>query len=176
MEITLISKDSYLIFKTYLGIIFILDLLYFTPWFQMMFGREYQVHSPIKNKASAGFLFFFWFFSSVSLIANENPLIACILLTIIFRFYYIESRTTNLFRGGGAVGIIPAVIITYISIIETIIFLDLDWINCQLILLIMIFQIGIFMLDSSINKMLSGFSEIRISICFSIRLVVLAQL
>jgi len=157
MDVTLISKDSYFLFRKCLGTIFILDLLYFAPWFQMMFGREYQFNSPVQNRITASLLFLLWFLSSLSLIIIENPFLTAILLTIVFRFYYIESRTTNLFRGGGAVGILPAVIVTYIALIETAIFIELNWINCQFILLIMIFQIGIFMLDSSFNKMSSGY-------------------
>jgi len=157
MQFCLISYDSYFLFKQIVGLIFIFDLLYFAPWLQMMFGTAYQANSPVTNRTTASLLFLIWLCSALSLIFHTNSLLGCLLLTVIFRFYYLESRTTNLFRGGGAVGIMPAAIVSYLTLTELFQFANLDWINAQFILFLMVFHIGIIMFDSALNKMKSGF-------------------
>ena len=157
MEICLISYESYTVFKYYLGVIFFIDLLYFTPWLQMMFGSAYQLNSIITSRARTILLFFIWMLSCANILFQNNAFIGFLLLSLIFRFFYVESRTSNLFRGGGAVGILPALLVSYFTVIELMNVTGLAWINSQYVLCIMIIHIGIIMLDSSINKMTSGF-------------------
>ena len=166
MEICLISYESYTVFKYYLGVIFFIDLLYFTPWLQMMFGSAYQLNSIITSRARTILLFFIWMLSCANILFQNNAFIGFLLLSLIFRFFYVESRTSNLFRGGGAVGILPALLVSYFTVIELMNVTGLAWINSQYVLCIMIIHIGIIMLDSSINKMTSGFFfKPRVSIC-----------
>lgn len=157
MEICLISFKSYSVFKHCLGIIFLIDLLYFTPWLQMMFGKAYQINSFIKNRPTTFLFFLVWMLSCFNILLVNNAFTGFLFLSLIFRFFYIESRNTNLFRGGGAVGILPALLVSYLTIIEFMNLISLEWINSQYFLCIMIIHIGLIMLDSSINKMTSGF-------------------
>lgn len=152
-----ISVNSYLAFKIYSGFIFLLDLLLFTPYLQRDFGVAYQTNSFIKTKFRAVLFWFIWFAGSVGLMWPYLNWFAPLILAIIFRYFYIYSRGTNLFRGGGAVGMFPAFIATSIFIVELMLFAGFSWVAVTLFLNFMLFHVGIVTLCAGIYKLTAGY-------------------
>jgi len=157
MNITLISSDSYELFKITVAVIFLFDAIFFLPWFSRMFGKDYQKVNFVKNDSHTKLLWFLWVSASLCLIFDFLPMIGSLTLTVIFRYYYIYSRPINLFRGGGAVGIFPAFIAMYIFIVEILVIMGLDWASSQMVLYIMVFHIGLTIFDAGLYKVSNGY-------------------
>ncbi len=152
-----INFDNYLTFKFFSGFIFLLDLITFLPYLKRDFGKEYQLNSFIDTKLKAIIFGAVWFVSSLSLMLPMNNWIAPLILCIIFRFFYIHSRPTNLFRGGGAVGMFPAFIATSIFISELMINFNFSWVSISTFLNFMLFHVGVVTLCAGIYKLSSGY-------------------
>lgn len=152
-----INVSSYFAFKVYSGFIFLLDLFLFTPYFQRDFGVDYQVNSFVSSKVRAVLFWFVWFICSTSLFLAYVNWLAPLVLAIIFRYFYIYSRGTNLFRGGGAVGMFPAFIATSIFVVEFFLFLGFSWTAVTLFLNFMLFHVGVVTLCAGIYKLTSGY-------------------
>ncbi|MDA8647558.1 hypothetical protein N9L40_01275 [Rhodobacteraceae bacterium] len=157
MMITLISLDSYELFKTIAAVIFLLDAIFFFQWFSRMFGPDYQKVNFVKTNSQAKVLWCIWVASTLSIIFDFIPVLGLLILAVIFRYYYIHARPTNLFRGGGAVGIFPALIAMYLFISELMITARIDWATVQIILYIMVFHIGLTIFDAGLYKTLNGY-------------------
>ena len=157
MNITLVGSNSYEFFKMIVAVIFLFDALFFLPWFNRMFGTDYQKLNFVKNDSHAKFLWLLWVAGSMCMIFDFLPVIGSFILAIIFRYYYIHSRPNNLFRGGGAVGIFPALFAMYIFVVEILVIMDFDWATSQMVLYIMLFHTGLTIFDAGIYKVFNGY-------------------
>tara|TARA_Y100001970_G_scaffold294294_1_gene449955 strand:+ start:24929 stop:26380 length:1452 start_codon:yes stop_codon:yes gene_type:complete len=149
--------DNYFLFRIICGIWFLIDLLSYLPSFFRYFGTQYQPNSFIKNPLISKIVILLWFISCLNLILPGNSLLGAALLSFLFRYFYIYSRSSNLFRGGGAVGMYPTFIINTIFLIELGYIFNFSEIYFTFVILIMFIHLGITIFDAGLYKCLNGY-------------------
>lgn len=151
--------SNYFYFRIICGIWFLIDLLFYTPSFFRYFGSQYQPNSFIKNTLISKLIIFLWLLSTLNLIFPGNAIFGSLILSILFRYFYIYSRSSNLFRGGGAVGMYPTFIINTIFLIELGYIFNFSEIYFSFVILIMFIHLGITIFDAGLYKCLNGYFQ-----------------
>lgn len=150
-------SSNYFLFRVVCGLFFLIDLLFYLPYFFRLFGIQYQPNSFIKNKTTSKLIILIWFFACLNLILPGNALFGSLILSVLFRYFYIYSRSSNLFRGGGAVGMYPTFIVNAIFLIEFGHILNLSNIYFSIVIIIMFIHLGITIFDAGLYKCLNGY-------------------
>ena len=116
--------NNYFLVRELIGILLILDLFSYLPFFHIFFGKDYNQDDLFNKKSTLCFIQFLWFITALFLILGIYPCISSFALLIIFRHFFINNRWKNLLRGGGAPGFISNYAVTFIFLFELSFLLD----------------------------------------------------
>lgn len=152
-----LNLDFYTTFRVLCGFWFFLDLFSFLPWFYRCFGTTYQPNSFINTRSKSYALALIWLLSALNLMLPGQALIGSLMLSLIFRYFYIYSRQYNLFRGGGAVGMYPTFISNSIFLIELGLLFGFSTNYIGTVLFVMTIHLGITIFDAGLYKVLNGY-------------------
>ena len=86
------------------GVLFLVDLAWYLSYRRVVLGRGYWDRLPWSSPLGSAAFAAAWIAGCLSLILHVQPLLGALSLVVLFRLFYIRSRWTGLFRGGGAPG------------------------------------------------------------------------
>jgi len=110
-----VDPANYLLSRQVAGLLFFLDLLAYLPYASVCLGAGYW---GAGHRRAVRFVVPIWAAASLGLVLGIYPLIAAILLWLLFRHYYIAHRWKNPFRGGGAPGFMSHWVAMYLVFFE----------------------------------------------------------
>jgi hypothetical protein len=145
------------LFRTLLGVLFLIDLLSYLPYARTCLGPGYWRQSWPSRDAALGVVIIAWALASVSLMTGTLPVAGTLVFLVLFRHYYIANRWKNLFRGGGAPGFMSHFAILHLLSFELAAAFDPTRSLSTIALVVFSVDLGTILLDSGVYKLLSGY-------------------
>ena len=149
--------NNYFLFRELSSILFLFDLIAYTPFFSVFFGQGYNEKSFLTKSFVQLALYFVWLASIILLIFGIQPLLCSLVLFTIFRHFFINNRWKSLFRGGGAPGFISHYVILFILLFELSFLLDPTYKLSAYINLLLKIDFGVIILCAGAYKSLAGY-------------------
>ena len=148
--------NNYFLVRQLVCILFLLDLISYTPYFNIFYGKGYN-KGFLTNKALLSIIYLLWFSSILFLFFGKYTLISSFALTVLFRHYFINGRWKSLYRGGGAPGFMSHYAAMFIFLFELAFFLDKTHELSNLIHLMFKVDFGLILLCAGTYKTLAGY-------------------
>jgi hypothetical protein len=154
MEPPDMEPANYLLSRQAAGALFLVDLIAYLPYASVCLGAGYW---GAGHAHALRFVVPVWAAASLALVLGIYPLIAALVLWLLFRHYYIANRWKNLFRGGGASGFMSHWIAMYLVFFELARTLDASGGLTASVRLMSNVDFGVILLCSGTYKALSGY-------------------
>lgn len=145
------------LFRTLLGVLFLIDLLCYLPFARVCLGPIYWRRSWPSSDGMLAAVLVAWALGALSLITGIFAFASTLVLLVLFRHYYVANRWKNLFRGGGAPGFMSHFAVLHLTSFELAEALDPTGSLSTLALVVFSVDLGTIMLDSGAYKLLSGY-------------------
>lgn len=149
--------NNYILFREILSFLLFLDLVFYTPYFNIFFGSGYNKKGFLTYPFSLFIIYSLWASSLIAIFIGYKPLIASFILLVIFRHYFINNRWKSIFRGGGAPGFMSHYSMLYIFLFELSFYLDHTLNLSNYILLIYRVDLSLIMICAGLYKSLAGY-------------------
>lgn len=109
-----------------LGLLFLLDLAAYLPWFGVFFGHREPSQFQMRSRTLERALVLGWIASALALIfAPGYPrLLGSLFFYAVYRHYYIDQRWASVRRGGGAPGFMSHWAVFYLVVLQFAAYLD----------------------------------------------------
>lgn len=108
---------NYELFCAVAGFLFFLDWLCYLPLARLFFGPGYG-EGRMSRTPFWQIAFALWGAAALCLMVGFHRLEAAVLLAAVMRYYYIATRWTSLYRGGGAPGFMSHYFVAFIALFE----------------------------------------------------------
>ena len=149
--------NNYLLVKQLTGFALLIDLINYTLFFNIYFGRGFENKTWWNNKKILTIIYGIWLSSSLLIIFNVGGVIPIFLLYLICRHYFVNGRWRSLFRGGGAPGLMSHFILFYLFLYELSFIIDKTFYLSSYVTMIIRVDFALIMLCAGIYKALSGY-------------------
>ena len=149
--------ENYVLFKQLLGILLFIDLLLYTPQFNIYFGKGFEKESWWNRNYLLLIIYIFWLAASILLIIKRSNILSNLFLFILFRHYFISGRWRSLFRGGGAPGFISHYCILFVLLFDLSVYIDPTLLLAEKVYIIIQYDFAFIMLCSGLYKALVGY-------------------
>ena len=145
------------LFRTLLGVLFLLDLACYLPFARVALGPGYWKRSWPSSDGMLVIVLVAWALGALSLITGIYAFAGTLVVLVLFRHYYVANRWKNLFRGGGAPGFMSHFAVLHLASFQLAGALDPTGSLAIVALVAFSVDLGAIMLDSGSYKLLSGY-------------------
>jgi hypothetical protein len=142
-----------------LGALFLLDWLFFLPLFRVGFSRHEDTNFSVDDRGFRVALAALWLAGVAGLVSRAagGRLVGSLLLTLIFRHYFIARRWSSVRRGFGAPGFMAHWAARVIFLVELVRHLDGEGASLRLLVAAIRWDFGWIMVCAGSYKLLVGY-------------------